>query len=385
MEQHPIPQNVTTFQFRLIGDMTVKQFAYLAIGAVSAYVAYKLPLPFFFTYPLAGLCAFFGIGFAFIPIEERPMDVWVLSFIKNIYSPTQFLWQKDTPTPQSAPPGPVDPRFVPPITPIKNPKPSLWQSFVDFINPQPKLDKPHPAPQPPPATISTPAAPAPITPPPTAFAPQPTPSTPLPVTPPPAPATPAADDQNILQLKRQLEEAMDQKRAMEATIAALKAQNQPHPAAPPPAAIKQEPGRTTAVGAVQPPPAPPGGPTVKVINPNAAVKAGLPRLTTFPNIPTGIVKDVDGNFLPGILVTIKDRDGVPLRALKTNKLGQFAASTQLPTGVYFVEIEDPRMRFVFDRAQITINGAIMPPLEIIAKSQKQLDREKLSKEIFGNP
>ncbi|EKD47460.1 MAG: hypothetical protein ACD_66C00049G0001, partial [uncultured bacterium] len=28
MEQHPVPQNVTGFQFKLIGDITLKQFAY---------------------------------------------------------------------------------------------------------------------------------------------------------------------------------------------------------------------------------------------------------------------------------------------------------------------------------------------------------------------
>ena len=75
---------------------------------------------------------------------------------------------------------------------------------------------------------------------------------------------------------------------------------------------------------------------------------------------------------------------MPLRALKTNRLGQFAASTPLANGVYFVEIEDPRARYVFDRVQITLNGSVVPALEIIAKNQKQVNREKLVKEIFGN-
>ena len=94
MEQHPVPQNVTTFQFRLIGDMTLKQFGYLAGGAILGYISYKLPLPFFFTWPAAVAFALGGVGFAFVPVEERPMDVWFLSFVKSIYSPTQFLWQK---------------------------------------------------------------------------------------------------------------------------------------------------------------------------------------------------------------------------------------------------------------------------------------------------
>ncbi len=72
-----------------------------------------------------------------------------------------------------------------------------------------------------------------------------------------------------------------------------------------------------------------------------------------------------------------------MRALKTNKLGQFAASTPLTSGVYFVEIEDPRGRFTFTRVQITLNGTVVPVLEIIAKSEKVLTREKLAQEIFG--
>src|SRR3989344_3657652 len=94
MEQHPVPQNVTTFQFRLVGDMTIRQFGYLAGGIILGYISYKLPLPFFFTWPLAITSAVGGFGLAFVPIEERPMDVWIMSFFKNVYSPTQYVWQK---------------------------------------------------------------------------------------------------------------------------------------------------------------------------------------------------------------------------------------------------------------------------------------------------
>lgn len=125
------------------------------------------------------------------------------------------------------------------------------------------------------------------------------------------------------------------------------------------------------------------GPTVRVITPEATTRAGIPRLTTFSNVVTGIIKDNEGGLLPGVLVTVRDKEGVPLRALKTNKLGQFAASTQLPDGVYVVEVEDPRGRFIFDRAQITLNGTVMPALEIAAKSRRELEREKLAKQIFG--
>jgi hypothetical protein len=115
MEQHPVPQNVTTFQFRLIGEMTIKQFAYVAVGVMVAFIFYKLPFPNIITWPLAGFSCLFGFGLAFVPIEERPMDVWVLSFLRSIYSPTLYVWQKEEKTgeqtmqQQSAPPIPLAP------------------------------------------------------------------------------------------------------------------------------------------------------------------------------------------------------------------------------------------------------------------------------------
>lgn len=94
MQQHPIPQNIIGFQFKLVGDMTLKQFGYLAGGAVIAYFTTKLPYPSIFTYPVAGLLAFFGFALAFLPIEDRPLDIWIKNFFIAIFSPTQFIYKK---------------------------------------------------------------------------------------------------------------------------------------------------------------------------------------------------------------------------------------------------------------------------------------------------
>ena len=355
MEQHPVPQNVTTFQFRLIGDMTIKQFGYLAGGAILAYISYKLPLPFFFSWPLAILFGIGGVGFAFVPVEERPMDVWVMSFIKNIYSPTQFIWShqakpvKTAPLPATAPPpdkpvGDVLQRiFVPaPAPATQHVSPFDW--FSKLFSPAPKpivpLAKPDLAP---PGTPTITGRHLDIS------------------------APPKVMPDRTAQLQQQLAEVIAQRDNMRKDMAALQAK--PAQTSVPPTASR--------VGAV-------ATPTVKIITPEGAVKAGLPRLTTFPNVVTGITRDSDNNLLPGVLVTVRDKDGVPVRALKTNRLGQFAASTPITNGTYLVEIEDPRGRYTFDRAQVTLNGSIVPALEIIAKSQKEVAREKLAKEIFGN-
>ncbi len=499
MEQHPVPQNVTTFQFRLIGDMTIKQFGYLAGGIILAYISYKLPLPFFFTWPFAILFALAGFGFAFIPVEERPMDIWVLSFFKNVYSPTQYIWQKTKPAqvtpvvkqaPVTAPGASTEPKIpYTPTTASARASPSVANPVLPSLL-SPKLtaptatlsqqrtpastvqkhgwtlphvgfgefgisnvlarvfQKPYAASErvPVPAqSVSWPKVPENPQPHPTivsirrqnslfswvwdVFKPKPKPA-PAPTRPPhdifahlatpsvtgnrmepmvQAPAglqqaqvvqteklareaqarahvlesvvsqlqkdlsTKETSDKRILELQQQLTEALRHKGVLEGELSALRR------------GLAQRQAPSSFVRPVMPVPSQTASsqPTVRIITPDAAVRAGLPKLTTFPNIVTGITKDTEGNLLPGVLVTVRDKNNVPLRALKTNKLGQFAASTPLPSATYYVEIEDPRSRFVFDRVQITLAGMVMPPIEIVAKSQKELAREKLAREIFG--
>ncbi len=451
MEQHPIPQNVTTFQFRLIGDMTIKQFGYLAGGIVAAYVCYKLPLPFFFTWPLAIASGLLGFGLAFVPIEERPMDVWVASFIKNIYSPTQWVWSREAPRvstpPVHAGPTPVAKptqtvlhdhkqsslismllgtaaAFIASLTALPKPR----QTTAVSTSPKapvtaPAAPRPAPHPETPlvsgviltqrrsfdllgwfdglfgwfntkPAVSLSPGlsfadalgskqsatvTPTPIRTPPPATAPR---ASPQPATPPATHAvSPAAapvgtgQHERVVLLQGQLSDMMRERERLEKELITMRQRaSQPQPAAP------TAPSRQASV---MMPPSPSAGPTVRVISPGAATNAGLPRLTTFPNVVTGIIKDQYGNLLPGMLVTVRDKNDIPLRALKTNRLGQFAASTPLPNNTYIVEIEDPKSSFLFDKAQIQLNGSVAPPLEITAKSQKQLDRDRLAREIFG--
>lgn len=386
MEQHPVPQNVTTFQFRLVGDMTIKQFGYLAAGAILAYISYKLPLPFFFTWPLAFLFGLGGVGFAFVPIEERPMDIWVMSFIKNIYNPTLYVWSHDdapkqasqTQSTQAAiakPKSDVLAQIFTPPTATPGSKPFNWLSIIF----SPKHAS---APAMPP--VSAPAIPTPqvaghhldiSTPPKMAEITPTIPRAPA-IAPAPIVEKKEHDDSHarILELQKQLTEALVERDRMRSEIAALLQTQKPTSANAP---------RVSSVANSIPTPTK-SGPTVKIITPDSALKAGLPRLTTYPNIVTGITRDSDNNLLPGVLVTVRDRDGMPIRALKTNRLGQFAASTPIANGTYLVEIEDPRGRYTFDRVQVTLNGSVVPALEIIAKSHKEVAREKLAKEIFGN-
>ena len=444
MEQHPVPQNVTTFQFRLIGDMTIKQFGYLAGGLILAYISYKLPLPFFITWPLALFTGLMGIGFAFVPIEERPMDVWVLSFIKSAYSPTQYVWQKTAPAQpvlksqvnKTAPANqdaqtisPVQQLFTvrPPVQPqrsqtilkaqsgdIKKPgffdailslfvtikkipvdESILSQTDIHAVSSQsvPSVAGTHTFTTVPLSTVTN-GTNGPVQSPASgAVQPEVLTTTSLGVsqkedehlkkteeleaqvrTLEQELHTKALSDSRIMELQKQLTDLLTSKQSLEKELIELRRQVVAKPVLPP-----QQPLRMAGMSQGVTPKS-----TVNVISANNTARAGIPRLTSIPNVVSGLAKDGEGNLLPGVLVTVRDQNDVPLRALKTNKLGQFAASTPLPNGTYVLEVEDTRQRFLFDRAQITLTGALVPPLEIIAKSQKELTRQKLTQELFGN-
>ena len=98
MDQHPIPQDVTGFQFKLIGSMTVKQFGYVAVGVVAAVILYYLPLNSFcgviikiLFIPMFGASGFI---IAFVPVEGRPIDVMACNFTKGLFSPNQYVYHK---------------------------------------------------------------------------------------------------------------------------------------------------------------------------------------------------------------------------------------------------------------------------------------------------
>ncbi len=99
MKQHPIPQDITNYKFHLVGSMTLKQFAELAIAAVLAFIIYKTNLIGIIKWPLVFSVVGLGAAIAFVPIEERPLDHWIKTFFKNIYKPTKFFWKKSNKIP----------------------------------------------------------------------------------------------------------------------------------------------------------------------------------------------------------------------------------------------------------------------------------------------
>jgi hypothetical protein len=120
--------------------------------------------------------------------------------------------------------------------------------------------------------------------------------------------------------------------------------------------------------------------TVKTISQSESqFKAGFPSLPDVPNVILGIIRDPRGRVIPNILVEIVDGNNIPVRAFKTNQLGQFASATPLPTGTYKIYLEDPQKRHEFNTIEISLNNQIFQPLEIVSIDE----REKLRQDLFG--
>lgn len=357
MEPHPIPQNVTNFQFHLIGDMTLKQFAYLASGSGLAYILFVF---FSKNYPLVVwpaiiISASLGFAFAFLPISSRPLDSWVGAFFKAIYSPTKRSWQKNNKSFKDEPL--FNSRLVMYLPSVSSPKQTPAMSATFDYNQNTAMPTMTPTQ---PTAATTPSE-------------LPTPEN-LAKT-----VNLAREAQNlqfkIIQTERtlgqikqasqnptqipidyskQVNQILADLQTLVAQASEIKGQletvtNPPTPGfAPitpvPPAAIKEK---------------------IKVVIPAKPKQTQL-ALTTFPNVISGVIKDKAGNYLIGTVAVIYDKEGLPVRALKTNKLGQFSGSTPLPNGVYTLELE--KDNFNFDVLQIELNGEILPPLMITSKN-----------------
>lgn len=94
MEQHPIPRQITSFEFKLIGFMTLHQFIYLLIFVPTGFAVYKvIPIPFINI--VSGLLvSTVGFLLAFLPINDRPLDVAIKNLFKRLTSPTQYIYRK---------------------------------------------------------------------------------------------------------------------------------------------------------------------------------------------------------------------------------------------------------------------------------------------------
>jgi len=466
MEQHPVPQNVTTFEFKLIGDMTIRQFIYLALGVLVGYIFFSANWPSLIRLPLAFFSGFLGFAFAFMPIEERPLDRWFINFIRSVYSPTQFIWHKLPqvpefwsrliPRPQTTtttlpyaemrqkldeylktiPPEPKNaldqieaarltdlnlgettlipstmPYFplIPPVgndgvrvhrlRPIDIKKQGivfpLTEKIIDrtVLPPKPTIQSVTPKEESSslnlsvgPGGIITKAGTTPIDERPAAKL---TPQEAQKITKTEKQTIKTGLSQQNTELKQQIADLQQQLEALktepipetmtgkdfdikikelvgkiteiekqrlqrEKELINLRRQLSDRPQENPAIKPQFEEAKETK-----------RQPTAKYIADKTAQQKGIPTITTTPNIISGIVTTGTGEIIPGVIVVVNDKDKNPVRALRTNKLGQFMISTPLEIGTYQIELE--KEGFAFDIIEVELNGGVLSPLEIKAK------------------
>ncbi len=368
MEGHEVPKNVSDFEFHLVGDMTLKQFGYLASGLGIAYLIFiiigsNVPL---LAWPLIFISAVLGAAYAFLPILERPLDHWTISFFKAIFTPTQRSWQSKEVSLQS-------PQF-------KN-RLSVYLSFIpdtasssqatvtkSSIIPRFTEQQPTPTPTPTPKINTLPPQPPQINPTPKQ-APLINIPTDLPTTGELEASIGLAKEKQILQNQLLREQKilsyLKGKASMPGANPALysaqmqEAQKNIVQLDEKISKISHELAILAGTSAVE-------ERKKVVIQPQASADIKL-TLTSIPNIINGIITDSQGNYLEGVVVVTHDKQDLPVRALKTNKLGQFLAATPLPNGTYTLTLEKDNLNF--DIYEVTLNGNILPPLKIAAKKQ----------------
>ena len=83
------------------------------------------------------------------------------------------------------------------------------------------------------------------------------------------------------------------------------------------------------------------------------------------NILTGLVHTHDDKILEGAIVEIINQEtGMPVRALRSNKLGQFTIATPLSPGKYIISSELDK--YIFEPVLIEVKNEIIKPILIKA-------------------
>ena len=403
IENHPIPQDITGFEFKLIGSMTLKQFAYLAGGVAVAWFFYILPIFIFIKIPLSLLSVGLGAAFAFLPIEGRPFDTMLKNFFKAVFSPTQYVYQKTGGALLEENPSLVSDFNKKRLTISEMSEKQLEQFLENLPKGKNKLDKKEmvffqslnsyanvlPS-QALPEFVAE-----------HAFANQAPNEARAQKEAPKSAENPVLNEnlqktaellqkelqaakakeakeqqigskeyleahQKVLELQKSLSDLAFQKQQLESKLIDLQKQ----------ISSQQKPVYSASVAKAQ---APEETKFVRSIPANMTKSIGLPTTPEFPNIITGIIKDPRGNPLSNILVEVKDPQGNAVRAFKTNALGQFASATPLVNGNYTIEFDDPKTQNKFDKVGFSANGQIILPIEVISVDT----REELRRSLFN--
>ena len=304
MEQHPIPQQISSYEFKLVGDMTLKQFLKAAVGIILAILVNSTKLMVLVKWPLMLLFGGGGLLLAFVPFEDRPLESWIISFIKAIYSPTIFIYKRkanknwlDLDLTKNTKQSEED------IVVGKIRSPLLGNKIKDSISTMGiKVNK----------------------------------------------------EENKGQEIKATENIKTEIKVIPREIKNEEIKNEDK------SEIKTEDWRDQKVDL--------NLKTEKLAATGKVIFGTIPMpdIPETPNVVVGMATNIEGKIVDGVIVEIQDENGNPSRVLKTNSLGQFKTTTPLADGRYLIIAE--KDGYNFDRVNIDLKGQIVQPVKIIANS-----------------
>ncbi len=363
MREHPIPQDIVGYRFHIVGSMTLKQFAELAIGAILGLIIYSTNLPAPIKWPLIFTAGALGAAAAFLPIAERPLDHWITTFFKVLYRPTKFFWTKSSKVPDlfffEPGKGVMESKDEIDLTPARrqrikdylasvksfsgedeydeneqNRLRQIMQTF-DKVTPgqveaTPQLEKPKLKVRTRSLDINLPATEEEII---------------------IYDKTTQAPEEQTLLTTSQVAQKVEVPEALVTKVETTTAETQEEDVI----THKQQAAYATSTDAV----------SKKNEHEEAAVfNAALPfpSKPTQPNKLVGMVLTPKNELIPEAVVEIKDEQNRVVRAVKSNALGQFFISTALKNGSYDVVVDHPK--YQFNPQEISLKNEIVDPIEI---------------------
>lgn len=386
MENHPIPQDVTGFQFKLVGNMTLKQFGYVGAGVILSAVFVYAPVAWFVKLLLVPFFALTGISLAFLPIEGRPMDLIASYFFMALIKPNQYIYQKAGGALSFLELNlrPVIPQITQVSSVAKRSEPQsqrkeeqlltyLYNTSSSSTNPldqrenqllsslftKPIQTQPAQASSYFPSSLNAQNN--------TGISPSQNNQAP----------TQTLNEPSIPIMPKELY-GMSQTPVLQ--MPANESSAIPVPKGSQSSQLSAPLDETSQPDSFTMQPLPPS--TVVQVVPateNTLSSVIKPTGFEFPNLAKGIVRDSRGNVLSGILVEVNNPNGDSVRAFKTNALGQFTSATQLANGKYMIVFEDPKGQHRFDTVQIEASGTVLPTMEIVSIDA----REELRRSLFG--
>jgi hypothetical protein len=114
-----------------------------------------------------------------------------------------------------------------------------------------------------------------------------------------------------------------------------------------------------------------------------SVDAAPPNPPTSPNLVVGQVVDNSKKIIEGAIMEIKDSDGRPIRALKSNKLGHFIIVTPLDNGRY--DIITDKEGYEFSPVTFEASGTIIPPILVQGKPVLVIPENSAPSELGQTP